>query len=68
MSKHAGSSARGVWVTAHDATDPARGNQHRAGATSPVTVTGLTNGDSYTFTVRATNKVAPALRRPPRFR
>ena len=44
-------------VIAHDATDPARGHEFGIGATSPVTVTGLTSDDSYTFTVKATNAV-----------
>ena len=42
-------------VTATDATTPANGGQTATGTVSPVTVTGLTNGDSYTFTVHATN-------------
>ena len=33
------------------------GNITASGATSPITVTGLTNGTSYTFTVHATNIV-----------
>ena len=42
-------------VTAHDSTNSARGGQTAGGSSSPITVTGLTNGDSYTFTVTATN-------------
>jgi hypothetical protein len=42
-------------VTAADQTNAARGGQTATGTGSPVTVTGLTNGDSYTFTVTATN-------------
>ncbi len=44
-------------ATATDHTDAARGGQKATGAGSPLTVTGLTNGDTYTFTVTATNKV-----------
>ncbi|MGA2835350.1 MAG: fibronectin type III domain-containing protein [Acidimicrobiales bacterium] len=47
----------GYTVTATDATDPANGGQVVTGSSSPITVTGLTDGDSYTFTVVATNKV-----------
>ncbi len=42
-------------VTATDTTTPANGGQTASGASSPITVSGLTNGDSYTFTVTATN-------------
>ena len=42
-------------VTASDLTDAARGGQTASGPTGPITVTGLTNGDSYTFTVTATS-------------
>jgi Fibronectin type III domain len=42
-------------VTADDQTDPANGGQTASGQASPVTVTGLTDGDTYTFTVTATN-------------
>jgi hypothetical protein len=42
-------------VNATDETDPARGDQSAQGGASPITVSGLTNGDSYTFTVSATN-------------
>jgi hypothetical protein len=52
-----GSAITGYTVTAADATTPANGGQSRAGGGSPVTVTGLTNGDAYTFTVTATNGV-----------
>jgi len=45
----------GYSVTATDVTNPANGGQTATGTVSPVTVTGLTNGDSYTFTVHATN-------------
>ena len=52
-----GSAITGYMVTAADATTPANGGQTKAGSASPVTVTGLTNGDAYTFTVTATNGV-----------
>ena len=42
-------------VTASDSTNAARGHQTASGASSPITVAGLTNGDSYSFTVTATN-------------
>ena len=44
-------------VTAADLTDAARGGQTATGAQSPITVTGLTAGDRYVFTVTATNEV-----------
>ena len=44
-------------MTAHDETDPSRGGETASGASSPITVLGLTNGDLYSFTVRATNMV-----------
>ena len=42
-------------VTATDATTPTNGGQKQSGTSSPITVTGLTNGNSYTFTVAASN-------------
>ena len=42
-------------VTATDTTTTANGGQTSTGSASPITVTGLTNGDSYTFKVAATN-------------
>lgn len=42
-------------VSATDQTSTARGGQTATGTGSPITVTGLTNGDSYTFAVTATN-------------
>jgi phospholipase C/outer membrane protein assembly factor BamB len=42
-------------VTATDDTTPANGGETASGSASPITVTGLTNGDTYTFTVTATN-------------
>ena len=44
-------------MTAADVTTPANGGQTGTGTASPITVTGLTNGDSYTFTVKATNAI-----------
>jgi hypothetical protein len=52
-----GSAINGYMVTATDTTTPGNGGQTVAGAGSPIVVTGLTNGDSYTFTVTATNTV-----------
>jgi trimeric autotransporter adhesin len=52
-----GSTISSYTVTADDSTTPANGGQTVAGASSPITVDGLTNGDSYTFTVTATNGV-----------
>ena len=50
-----GSPITGYTVTATDTTTPANGGQTASGASSPITVGGLTNGDAYTFTVTATN-------------
>ena len=46
-----------VWyqVTATDVTTPAHGGQTAMGSASPISIAGLTTGDSYTFTVTATN-------------
>ena len=43
----------GYRVVATDTTDAARGGQTVEGTGSPITVPGLTNGDTYTFTVTA---------------
>ncbi len=42
-------------VSASDTTNPSNPVVTQPGAASPVTVTGLTNGDTYSFTVAATN-------------
>ena len=57
-----GAAISGYTVTATDTTTPANGGQTSSVAASPVTITGLTNGDAYTFTVTATNisGVSPA--------
>jgi titin len=54
--------ANGATITSYavDATDltfPTRGGQHVTGSGSPLVVTGLTQGDGYTYTVTATNAV-----------
>lgn len=48
----------GYTVTATDSTNSGRGGQTATGAASPITVTGLTNGDSYVFTVVANGSSA----------
>ena len=52
-----GSTITGYTVTATDSTTPANGGQTGTGTSSPITVSGLTNGDSYTFKVTATNVI-----------
>jgi uncharacterized repeat protein (TIGR01451 family) len=52
-----GSPITGYTVTATDITNPSHGGQTATGTGSPIAVTGLTNGDRYTFTVKATNAV-----------
>ncbi|MET8681413.1 SMP-30/gluconolactonase/LRE family protein [Streptomyces sp. NPDC004647] len=53
-------------VTATDLTRPSRGGQTAQGTGSPMTVTGLTPGDRYRFTVTATNAAqATSLRSAP---
>jgi hypothetical protein len=52
---HGASAITAYTVTATDTAAAANGGQTATGPTSPVHVTGLTNGDRYTFTVTATN-------------
>jgi hypothetical protein len=54
-SSDGGSPITSYKVTATDTTTPANGGQTATGTASPLTVTGLTDGDTYTFTVTATN-------------
>ena len=56
-SSDGGSAISSYTVTAVDSTTPANGGQTASDTGSPITVSGLTNGDSYTFTVTATNGV-----------
>jgi hypothetical protein len=44
-------------VTANDVTHPALGGETGGAQSSPITVMGLTNGDTYTFTATATNAI-----------
>jgi subtilase family serine protease len=50
-----GSAITSYTVTATDKTNSANGGQQRTGTSSPITITGLTPGDRYTFTVSATS-------------
>lgn len=50
-----GSRITGYLVTATDLTDPSRGGQSASGTSFPLVVGNLSNGDSYTFTVAASN-------------
>jgi hypothetical protein len=45
-----GSPITGYTVTANDTTNAGRGGETATGTESPITMTGLTNGDSYAFT------------------
>lgn len=47
----------GYEVTAVDETNPPNGGQTATGASSPIVVTGLSNGDGYTFQVAAINSI-----------
>ena len=55
-SNDGGSSIISYKVTATDATNSS-GTKSTTGSASPITISGLTNGDNYTLTVAATNSV-----------
>jgi autotransporter-associated beta strand protein len=48
-----GSPITGYTVTATDVSNLANGGQSASGSSSPITISGLTNGDTYTFAVTA---------------
>ena len=50
-----GAPITGYTVTMIDNTDSTRGGQTFSGSASPISVSGFTNGDRYTFTVTGTN-------------
>ena len=54
-SSNGGAAISGYTVTSTDLTVPANGGQTCTAAVTTCTVTGLTNGNVYTFTVVATN-------------
>jgi hypothetical protein len=56
-SYNGGSAVTGYTVTATDQSNSLNGGQTAEGTSTSIAVTGLTDGDSYTFTVTATNAV-----------
>ena len=60
-----GSEITGYTVTATDVTNLIRGGQTAAGSESPIVISGLTAGDSYTFSVTATNATGTGLASSP---
>ncbi len=52
-----GSAITSYTVTATDKTNSANGGQQQTGSSSPITITGLTPDDRYTFTVSATSNL-----------
>ena len=52
-----GSAITSYTATATDVTYPAAGSTTASGSSSPITISGLNNGDAYTVTVQATNDV-----------
>jgi hypothetical protein len=50
-----GAAISGYTVTATDTTNPGNPAVTQSGSASPITVTGLNNGDTYSFSVTATN-------------
>jgi phosphate transport system substrate-binding protein len=52
-----GSTITQYTVTATDGTNAANGGETAVGTASPILITGLTNGDLYSFTVSATNAI-----------
>src|SRR6185437_13156961 len=56
-SDNGGSLVTGYTVTATDKTTAVNGGQTATGSSSPIAIGGLTNGDTYTFRVSATNPI-----------
>ncbi|GHV50496.1 hypothetical protein FACS1894181_11120 [Bacteroidia bacterium] len=53
--------SNGATITGYTVTAVEDGTKTATGAASPITVSGLTNGTAYTFTVAATNSVGKSL-------
>jgi hypothetical protein len=64
-SSNGGAPVTSYTVTANDQTNPTNGGQTATGDQSPIVVSGLTNGDSYEFTVAASNAVGTGASSPP---